>query len=469
MIRKFSTDFAVFSIFVDILGVIGMMIFTASVRPSLNSLPFAAPINQAVNFPTYLYVVNPIVWVISFLLLNVYDGRRNLRVVDEVTSLTLGSFLAGGLLAGILYLTVRDISRLLFLTLVLSVYLVSIVWRLLVRLLAPTQQHASIHRRVLIVGRGQVGLDVKSRVITNKISNLTFVGFLDDDSAKRAKFEDILGSLDKIRQEIDQQKVTDVIVALPSRAHKRLDQVMISLIDMPIQIWIIPDYFHLALHSAEIEDFLGIPMLNMRALALDEYQLLIKRCFDLLGATLLILFSLPWLGIIALLIWLEDRGPVLFQQARVGTNGKPFTMYKFRTMKVGADKLQTQVNQFDEQGNLIHKRCDDPRITRIGRFLRRLSLDELPQFFNVLIGNMSLVGPRPEQPFLVDRYQPWQRKRFAVPQGITGWWQIHGRSDKPMHLHTEDDLYYIQNYSIWLDIQILTRTVWTILRGKGAY
>jgi exopolysaccharide biosynthesis polyprenyl glycosylphosphotransferase len=244
---------------------------------------------------------------------------------------------------------------------------------------------------------------------------------------------------------------------------------MTGLTDLPIQIWIIPDFFHLALHSAAIEDFLGIPMLNMRALALDEYQLLVKRCFDLLGASLLILFSFPWMGIIALFIWLEDRGPVLFQQARVGTNGKPFTMYKFRTMKVGADKLQTQVIQFDEQGNLIHKRSDDPRITRIGRFLRRLSLDELPQFFNVLSGKMSLVGPRPEQPFLVDRYQPWQRKRFAVPQGITGWWQIHGRSDKPMHLHTEDDLYYIQNYSLWLDIQILIRTGWTILRGKGAY
>jgi lipopolysaccharide/colanic/teichoic acid biosynthesis glycosyltransferase len=180
------------------------------------------------------------------------------------------------------------------------------------------------------------------------------------------------------------------------------------------------------------------------------------------------IFALPLMGVIAIAILLDDHGPVLFRQKRVGVNGHPFTMYKFRTMRPDAEILQFQVNRYDE-GNLIHKHRNDPRVTRVGRFLRHFSLDELPQFINVLIGNMSLVGPRPELPYLVENYQDWQRKRFTVPQGVTGWWQIHGRSDKPMHLHTEDDLYYVQNYSLWLDIQILVRTVWTILRGKGAY
>jgi len=146
-----------------------------------------------------------------------------------------------------------------------------------------------------------------------------------------------------------------------------------------------------------------------------------------------------------------------------------FTMYKFRTMVKNAESLHHLVERLDEQGHILHKHPDDPRVTRVGRFLRRWSLDELPQLFNVLRGTMSLVGPRPELPYLVERYEAWQRKRFAVPQGITGWWQIHGRSDKPMHLHTEDDLYYIQHYSIWLDIQILIKTFWSVLRGKGAY
>jgi lipopolysaccharide/colanic/teichoic acid biosynthesis glycosyltransferase len=130
-----------------------------------------------------------------------------------------------------------------------------------------------------------------------------------------------------------------------------------------------------------------------------------------------------------------------------------------------AEELQSQVETADADGNLIHKTKDDPRVTRVGRLLRRFSLDELPQLFNILAGTMSLVGPRPEMPWLVDRYQPWQRKRFAVPPGLTGWWQVSGRSDKPMHLHTEDDLYYIQNYSIWLDLQIIVRTIWVVGRG----
>jgi len=175
------------------------------------------------------------------------------------------------------------------------------------------------------------------------------------------------------------------------------------------------------------------------------------------------------MGIIALVILVEDGRPILFRQKRAGENGRVFEMLKFRTMVRDAEKLSVQTNHTDENGNLIHKTRNDPRVTRTGHFLRRFSLDELPQLFNILDGTMSLVGPRPEMPYLVDMYQPWQRKRFAVPPGLTGWWQVNGRSDRPMHLHTEDDLYYIQNYSLWLDIQIIFRTVWVVLMGKGSY
>jgi exopolysaccharide biosynthesis polyprenyl glycosylphosphotransferase len=236
-----------------------------------------------------------------------------------------------------------------------------------------------------------------------------------------------------------------------------------------VHTWVVPDYFQLALHQARLTDFAGIPMLDLRAPALSEYQRQIKRLFDLIVTSLLLIPALPLMGILALVIWAIDGRPILFKQKRVGENGRLFTLYKFRTMLPNAEKMLRNAIEIDAQGNILHKHRDDPRITPLGRFLRRFSLDELPQLFNILGGSMSLVGPRPELPELVEKYQPWQRERFAIPQGLTGWWQIHGRSDKPMHLHTEEDLYYVQNYSFWLDIQILILTFWTVMRGKGAY
>ena len=194
-----------------------------------------------------------------------------------------------------------------------------------------------------------------------------------------------------------------------------------------------------------------------------------KRLFDLVISIACLPVCLLVMGIISLAIRNESPGPVLFRQKRVGENGRLFEMLKFRTMDVDAEDKRHLVEQLDIDGNLIHKTPDDPRVTKVGHVLRRLSLDEIPQIFNILKGEMSLVGPRPELPYLVKNYQPWQYKRFAVPQGMTGWWQVNGRSNKPMHLNTEDDLYYIQNYSIWLDVQILIKTVWVIIQGQGAF
>ena len=196
---------------------------------------------------------------------------------------------------------------------------------------------------------------------------------------------------------------------------------------------------------------------------------MLKRVFDLLFGLVALILTLPVMVLLILIVYLEDGSPVIFRQKRVGRYEQLFEMFKIRTMVKDAEQIQSQMEKRDVDGNLIHKTKDDPRITRVGRLLRRFSLDELPQLFNVLGGTMSLVGPRPELPYLAEKYEPWQRKRFDVLPGITGWWQVNSRSDKPMHLHIEDDLYYIQNYSIWLDLQIIVRTIWVVLVGKGSY
>jgi exopolysaccharide biosynthesis polyprenyl glycosylphosphotransferase len=249
----------------------------------------------------------------------------------------------------------------------------------------------------------------------------------------------------------------------------KANRLVTELHNLPIKVWLIPDYFHLALHKAVVEEFAGIPMLDLRAPALNDAQRMVKRAFDLA----LVIFCLPIallvMVLIAFGILLESGRPVLFRQQRVGENGRLFEMLKFRTMVPEAENLRHLVERVDPQGIVIHKVPNDPRVTRLGHLLRQTSLDELPQIFNILRGDMSVVGPRPELPYLVEKYENWQRKRFAVPPGLTGWWQVQGRSDRPMHLHTEDDLYYVQNYSLMLDIQILFRTIGVVLRGRGAF
>jgi exopolysaccharide biosynthesis polyprenyl glycosylphosphotransferase len=470
MLRRFSVNFAVFSIFVDMVLVFLALAIATILRPTLSDLPFVALVNENYRIPILIYFIFPILWVLVLQLLSVYDGRRNLRFYNEVSNLTLGALLAIVVLAGTLYLSFREVSRFLFLSFALLTYLMQLGWRIAYyQIFFKEGRNGVQQRHVLIIGAGIVGREVEEHMRSFHQLGLKVVGYLDDDPSKYAGFEDVLGSLESARSVVLKHKVDDVIIALPMRAFQKVNDLVAVLHDLPVKVWVIPDYFHLALHKASIEEFAGIPMLDLRAPALNDYQRLVKRIFDLVITLSLLPFVLVLMGAISLAIRLEGKGPILFRQQRVGENGRLFEMLKFRTMISNAEELRYLVERFDEQGHIIHKSCDDPRVTRVGRLLRQTSMDELPQFFNILKGEMSLVGPRPEMPYLVEKYEGWQRKRFAVPQGLTGWWQVNGRSDKPMHLHSEDDLYYVQNYSLLLDLEILWKTIGVVLQGKGAY
>ncbi len=468
MLRRFSTNFAIFSIFLDLLLVDLALFAAAELRSPLSILPFLQDVDY-IPLPGILYLIFPLMWVGVMIVFAVYDGRKNLRVMDEFASLALGSMMAMISLAGVLYFSYRDVSRFLFLMAAGLAFLLMILWRSTARLIFRRKGLHSQVRRVLILGAGEIGRQIEDQVRRQPYMGLSLVGFLDDDPAKREKFSDVFGSLDQTRKMVQERNIDDVIISLPLAAHERLTQVVCQLQDLPVRVWVIPDYFALTLHRAQVDELANIPMLDLRAPALSEYQRMIKRGFDLVLTLLLLPFALPVMAVVALAIRLDSPGPLFYRPRRAGENSREFHMYKFRTMVVGADQMLAQVMCTDAGGNLVHKLPNDPRVTRVGRFLRHTSLDELPQLFNVLAGDMSLVGPRPEIPELVEQYNLWQRKRFAVPQGMTGWWQVNGRSDKPMHLHTDEDLYYVQHYSIWLDLQILFRTAWVVVRGKGAF
>jgi len=467
MLRRFSVNFALFSMTLDGLTVILSLWMAALLRPALNKFASIEPIPSQVVIPVALYVFFPLIWVIIYSALSIYDGRKYLRAMDEFAALSLAMLIASISAAGILYFSYRDVSRALFLVFILLAYLICLAWRILARVYFRTQKISPDRaRHVLVVGAGPLGQKVKIQLLDSGLPNLTFAGFVDDNFGNPVPH---LGNALEIRAVLTQHKITDVVIALPHSAYNQMGEIVQKMEDIPVQVWVALGFFDLALYNTTIEDFAGIPMLDLRASAIDDYQRMIKRAFDIFFGLIGLTLALPLMTVSALMVFLEDGFPVLYRPKRVGENGRLFEMLKFRTMFKNAEQLQSQVEQRDVDGNIIHKSKEDPRVTKTGRFLRRFSLDELPQFINVVRGDMSLVGPRPEMPFLVEKYQPWQRKRFAIPPGITGWWQINGRSDKPMHLHTEDDLYYIQNYSIWLDLQILMRTVWVVIIGRGAY
>jgi exopolysaccharide biosynthesis polyprenyl glycosylphosphotransferase len=452
------------------MGVTLLALYLAvSLRPNLPQFPFLVPVPE-MHLPLWIYLAVPPLWVLVFLVASVYDPGHTYKIVDELQTVSLASLLAALLCAGLFFLFFRNFSRWLFATFFVLNIIFLLGWRVIARLLFRILQIPAGERRVLIVGAGVLGQRVGELVDEYNWTGLSLVGYLDDNPQTVQQDEiHVLGKIHDARRVVIQKNINDVVIALPQRAYGKVNDLVRDMHDLPLLMRVVPDYYSLSLYQATVEDFAGVPMINLRDPALNDVQRLVKRLFDLLIGSFLMLLILPVLGLVSLAIKLDSRGPAIFLQQRVGENGRLFGMYKFRSMIVGAEELQDEVTSIDEEGNIFYKRENDPRITRMGRFIRRASLDELPQLINVLKGDMSLVGPRPELPMMVGQYEPWQHKRFTVPQGMTGWWQINGRANKPLHLHTEDDIYYIQNYSLWMDIYILLKTPWVVMRGVGAY
>ena len=471
MLRRSSTNYAVILLFLD-LCFTWVALYLAGV--ARRQLPFGLDLGRATtaHLPALVYLMASVLWLVIFVLLSVYDVRNRPTLIDQLERVIVAISVATLVFAGVLYFTFRDVPRLLFAYFFLLDLLLLIGVRLIVPLVLDRARGQSQTIRVLIVGAGKLGKHVAQAINQREPSGLKAVGYLDDDPDKQGARPGglpVLGRLSEASAVVQRELVDQVILALPLRAHRKMVSLVTDLEKLPVDVNVVPDLFDLALHRASIDHLGGIPLIGLRDSALDGFQRIAKRVFDLAIAIPLTLLLSPLMLLAAILIKLDSKGPIIFRQDRVGENCELFSIYKFRTMIQDAEVRLGDVVRETGDGQILHKHRADPRVTRVGRVLRRASIDELPQFLNVIKGEMSLVGPRPELPFLVEQYEPWQRKRFAIPPGITGWWQIRGRSERPMHLHVDDDLYYVQNHSLLLDLHILWKTIGVVLRGRGAY
>jgi exopolysaccharide biosynthesis polyprenyl glycosylphosphotransferase len=318
-------------------------------------------------------------------------------------------------------------------------------------------------RKVIVVGANPAGREI-ARELAERCQ---VVGFVDNGSdLADGHAVTLLGPMASLERLVQQHGVDEIVVALPPSRREQLGRIIARGFARPVQVKFVADFGDLLPERLELHLVGGRPYIGFAPAARVTW---LKRAFDLLFGMLALIGLAPLMLALALAIKLDSPGPIFFRQERVGKDGTRFRMLKFRSMRVDADRLLETLRASNEATGPLFKMRNDPRVTRVGRLLRRSSLDELPQLFNVLIGEMSLVGPRPPVPKEVAEYEDWALGRLRAMPGMTGLWQVSGRSDVPFHDMVRLDLHYIRNWSLWLDLEIILRTVPAVLGNRGAY
>ena len=433
------------------------------------------PVN-VVDFSQYLaYLLAYVaILLLSFYLSDVYPYKPGRSWIEELyaigTATTAGTVV---LISLNLFFSPLLLSRLIFLYAALLVTLLMGIGRLAIQLgRGHLRDYGVGVDRMMLIGAGDVGRMVMRTVAARPDYGYQLIGFLDDNPNKSST--DIgpfkaLGSIDNFEHALDTVEVDTVIICLPWQSHRRIQSLWRICEQRKVRVQVVPDLFQLTKNQMEVEDLNGIPLISTRQVSIQGWNLVIKRGFDVILALALAIVGAPVLLLIALAIRLDSKGPILYAQERVGRDGNLFKCFKFRSMVVGADEMRSELSTMNEASGPLFKVRNDPRRTGVGRFLRRYSLDELPQLLNVLRGDMSLVGPRPNLPEEVGQYLEWHKRRLTVSPGITGLWQVSGRSDLTFDEMVLLDIYYVENWNLLVDMGILLRSIPAIIRARGAY
>lgn len=410
------------------------------------------------------------VFCISFKSAGLYQQEVSLLNLTETRRLVWCCGLSALIiLSTTFFVRLLDLSRIMVAVSLLTAFLLFLLERTLFYKFQLRLHALGVsRRRALIYGAGVVGKNLMKRVYHSPGLGITVKGFLDDDTTLwnreihigEIRLKNPLkvhGGMDLLDEIIESSLINEIFVAIPNASYDRILTITRYCREKNIKVSIVPPTFGHFMHKLELNEIGGIPIIRERIYQPSIVYSFLKRVIDILFGSIALLLLLPIIAVIILAIRLDSSGPILFRQKRVGLDGREFEFLKFRTMYVDAPKYA-----------LTPQSSSDPRITRYGKWLRRSSLDEIPQLLNVLRGEMSLVGPRPEMPFIVNQYTEFERERIKVKPGITGVWQISAVRGEPIHNNIEYDLFYIENRSLLLDFIIMAKTVSGAIRGIGA-
>lgn len=413
--------------------------------------------------------VSSVVWIYSSHATHLYDDIRYRNYSSEII-IILKNIMVQFLSIIIMSFIINDLSgqRKLIIIFIPSLTFILMIQKLLIRLvIVNLRQKGKNVKRVIIIGAGKVGRELNYLLLQNKNLGYHIIGFLDDNEICDLSIK-YLGNISKLSDIIKNHYIHEVIIALPNRAQNKISEIIDICENNAIQVKIIPDFFKYLSDRYEIYQYGRFPIITVRNERITEFHSrIIKRIFDIFFSISIGIIFLSWvIPLISILVKISSKGPIFFKSERWGQRGQRFIMYKFRTMIDGSSTV-------DENGKHFQAKIDDPRFTKVGKILRKTNLDELPQLWNVICGEMSIVGPRPhstrlniESKEIINHYM----MRYLVKPGITGWAQVNGlrgetKDHQLMQKRIDYDLWYIENWSLWLDVQIILMTLSRMIRG----